>query len=189
MKTILKLIGSLALSGLIIPNMVHATAGGNMNTTTYSCAGQNVTCKQSMNAVGDRLQIAGSNEAMASAVALGAITQARPVSINLPAVGQMQGFTFIPTQGDLARQPINILMVGQKGSAQIKGIVKFYRQLTGERVWTEVGSLVVNDATDDLENLHVSITLAPNGIVTFRQQNGVIAQIFAGDRVLGRRGR
>lgn len=165
--------------GVCTAGSLHAAAGGDMNTTTFSCAGQNVTCKQSMNAVGDRIQINTQNIKVRN---LGVIDTVRNVQLLLPPAKQMLGYSLTPATGALAGQRIDIVMLTDKDGKD----VKFYRHIRDDRGnwWTEAGEVLISNATKPIDQRKIAVTIAPNGTVSF-VENNELKKICLGAPVLG----
>lgn len=155
----MKKIISLAAFSLSCVAPVYPSSGGNTTVIVYQCNCTNCTCIQSkMNAVGDKKIIDARSINFTS---YKKITTETSISITLPTLNRMNGFSFTPTTGEAAQRKKTIRILLYHLSA---GKIKFYRQFTDESqlIWTEVGE--ISSTEQELQAMPpISIQLKDDG--------------------------
>jgi hypothetical protein len=174
MKNTMGLLCSVAM--LTASQLIVAAAGGDITTNSMvqGCAGQGVTCNFSSNAVGDLKEIDVNNTT--PTYNLGAISKVRTIQITVPLQNSQKLFSFSLTKSyssdaldqAMVGTPIEVMLVSSapdnealKVSTKIRSMIKIYRRMQGEVLWTEAYTVI--SQADVSQLLPVTIVMSPNG--------------------------
>lgn len=188
---------SLIIIGLLPCSSLFAAAGRDLTTNTQilGCAGQGVTCNFALNATGDVKEIA--IDKTTPVYNLGPINTMRTLSITFPLMNHQKVFTLILTQ-PFSSEPLDRAMVGVpmevllmttipdteilKIDPAAVAMVKVYRRMLDEQLWTEMATMTSNAAITEL--LPVTLIINPNGKAEFFHQ-GQTKAIYFGEAIVG----
>lgn len=188
---------SVMILSLLPCSSIFAVAGRDMTTNTQilGCAGQGVTCNFALNATGDiqDIDIAKTTPTYK----LGSIYTTQTVSITFPLMNHKKVFTLALTQPfssnpfdkDMVGVPMEILLMTSRPDAEIQKIdtlaiamIKVYRRMSGEQLWTEMAT-ITSDA-DITELLPVTLLINPNGKTEFIHK-GETKAVYLGQAIIG----
>jgi hypothetical protein len=176
------------LSTLIVYTHLHTGStekkedvGEKIKTNLMSCiANGKVNCDKAVTAVGDLKDIPISASAKKAQTILGSITTPRTLSTQLPRIGGQELFTLTLTQPfsdnfldkALANAPMEILFVSGAADTDAKkempdalSMVKIYRRMRDEKLWTEIATFSMNVAQSDM--VSITVTMHSNGTTKF----------------------
>jgi hypothetical protein len=168
-------------------------AGGDItnNSQVLTCNGKDVKCNYTLNAVGDLKDIT----VTAQAQTLTPISTPRALSLQFPAIGGQRLFKVIftkpfssdPLDMALANVPMEVLFVSSMPDVEARkempsavSMIKIYRRMKGEQLWTERGTILFDQMTSNI--LPVTVKLNPNGVVDF-VENGVDKALYLSQAV------
>jgi hypothetical protein len=188
---------SLIIITLLPCSSIFAAAGRDLTTITtiQGCAGQGVTCNFASNATGDVKDIAINKTTPVYNV--GPIKTTQTLSITFPLMDRQKVFTLILTQ-PFSSEPIDQAMVGVpmevllvtsapdtevlKTDLLTVAMVKVYRRMHDEQLWTEIATITSNANITEL--LPVTLIINPDGRAEFFHQ-GQTKALYFGEAIVG----
>lgn len=152
----------------------HGAAGRDNVVNSYGCAGTG-NCNFIFNAVGDRKSI----DVNVSAIRLGLISGKKTMRVNMPSLNGQKLFTLAISQPysnsmvdkSIVGKSMELLFVSSLADDEAKklvpsavSMVKLYRRLSGETLWTEFSSTVSSVMPSQV---NTQVTIEPNGNATY----------------------
>jgi hypothetical protein len=192
-----KIVGLLCAAYSLTPISLFAGAAGDITTNSMvqGCAGQGITCNFASNAVGDLKEIYINSTT--PTYNLGAINKARTIQITVPLENSQKLFSFSLTKSyssdaldkAMVGTPIEVMLVSSapdnevlKVSTKIRSMIKIYRRMQGEQLWTEAYTVI--SQADVSQLLPVTIVISPDG-TTKLDVEGRTVTLLLGKALLG----
>lgn len=173
----MKNIKIIALASILAVAQLNAAVTGGIHTA-IGCVGNCLgdAAVQMLNAVGDQRDLNVSKVSFADNN-LGNISATKIINIKTPTADRYSGYEVSFAHGELAGKQIRFVGINESEAGE--SVYKFFRKLSTDKLWTEVGTLSAAQPVNQL-----SAVITPDGALAFAGNNGKLAVMYIGTRNL-----